>query len=298
MPHSFKTSDKMGVKAIVFGGRGQLGQALSAVSQLKKTPIEFLFLSRSEGDITDTATLYRIFSEHSPEYVINCAAYTAVDQAESDSDKAQLINVQGAENLAKLCQKYSSILIHISTDFVFGMNEGKALKEEDLPQPESVYGKTKWEGEKAVTAVLPEHFIIRTSWLYGEYGHNFYKTMLRLAASKKELGIVGDQIGSPTYTGDLATAIIAMIQSGSKSFGTYHYSNEGVASWYDFAKCIFEISGIGMKVKYLRSLDYPTPAKRPSFSLLEKHKIKTTFSLDIPHWKDSLKKCINNKLEP
>ena len=281
-------------KTIVFGGKGQLGSAIqSEVSRLGLSD-HFIFADRSSGDITNLETLSELFENHQPTFVVNCAAYTAVDQAESEEELATSINATGAKNVAQLCTTYQAKLIHISTDFVFGKNGGKALVEEDTCAPESVYGQTKLEGEKAIQNVLSEHFILRTSWLYSEYGKNFFKTMLRLAESRSEISVVGDQIGTPTYARDLAKVVLELIKRNSTSYGTFHYSNEGAASWYDFARAIFELSKVDIKVNYIRSEDYPTPAKRPNFSLLEKHKIKESFNLAIPNWRDSLAKCIAN----
>ena len=225
--------------------------------------------------------------------MINCAAYTAVDKAEDDIELCGLINKNGAANIAMLCQEFDTVMVHISTDFVFAGNSVHLLKETDTADPINVYGLTKLEGEMAVAAVLPAHFIIRTSWLYSEYGGNFVKTMLKLGADRDELNIIADQIGAPTYAIDLAKAILVIIESGKTAYGVYHYSNEGVTSWYDFAQGIFDLSNTDVKLFPIPTSKYPARAVRPKFSVMDKTKIKETFGLEIPYWRDSLTACIN-----
>ncbi|MES2545942.1 MAG: dTDP-4-dehydrorhamnose reductase [Bacteroidota bacterium] len=279
------------MKILVFGGYGQLGQCLKKVADSRE--IEGLvYLDEIEGNILDTKLLSHLFSLHQPEYVINCAAYTSVDKAEDEIDLARLINKTGAENVAKTCKQFNSILIHISTDFVFEGNNPKALIEEDLTEPINVYGLTKLEGEWAVASATNSYFTIRTSWLYSEFADNFVKTMLRLGSDRKELGIIVDQVGSPTYAIDLAGCILDIIQSKSNAFGLYHYSNEGVTSWYDFAKAIFDLASYSVKVKPIKTIEYPTKAIRPMFSVMDKSKIKKTIAIEIPYWRDSLATCI------
>ena len=282
----------MKLKTIVFGAEGQLGSMLQNCVAERNLAVHFIFLNAKQGDILNREIIETIFVTHQPQFVINCAAYTAVDLAEKEQSLARKLNVTGVENLAELCNSHNIILIHLSTDFVFGRNYGKAIVEEAPAEPESTYGSTKLDGELAIQKTLDRHLIIRTSWLYSEYGHNFYKTMLNLAESKDEINVVGDQIGTPTYARDLANAIISIIESEPQHFGIYHYSNEGAASWYDFAVAIFEYSNLTTKVNYIRTQDYPTAAKRPKFSVLEKYKIKETFNLSIPNWRESLKSCI------
>lgn len=279
------------MKILVFGGKGQLGQCLQKVTD-ERGIAGLVYLDEVEGNILDNNLLSNLLAIHQPDYVINCAAYTAVDKAEDEIELARLINKTGAENVANVCAEYNSILIHISTDFVFEGNDPKALQEEDITEPINAYGLTKLEGELAVEAATTDYFILRTSWLYSEFANNFVKTMLRLGAEREELGIIVDQIGSPTYAVDLAECIIDIIQSKSKSFGLYHYSNEGVTSWYDFAKAIFELAGNPVKVNALKTIDYPTKARRPIFSVMDKSKIKNTLVIEIPYWRDSLAICI------
>lgn len=282
----------MSTKILVFGGHGQLGQCLKKVADSRK--IEgLLYLDEVEGNILDISLLSELMKKHQPEYVINCAAYTAVDQAEDELDLARLINKTGAENVAKACKEFKSTLIHISTDFVFEGNTPKVLKEEDRTEPVNAYGLTKLEGELSVAAATSDYFILRTSWLYSECANNFVKTMLRLGSDRKELGVIVDQIGTPTYAIDLAECIFTIIQSKSKAFGLYHYSNEGVTSWYDFAKAIFELAVYPIQVKPLKTIEYTSNAIRPVFSVMDKSKIKNNFNIKVPYWRDSLAKCLS-----
>lgn len=278
-------------KILVIGAGGQLGQCLQTVAS-RRGIIDIAYASEREGNILDNAQLEQLFATVKPAFVINCAAYTAVDKAEDEVELCKAINETGALNLAKACVAHQATLIHTSTDFVFGGDEVKLLRETDLASPINVYGQTKLDGELAVAEVLKEHFIIRTSWLYAEYANNFVKTMLKLGAERDELGVIADQVGTPTYAIDLANAIFDIVEADNKAYGTYHYSNEGVTSWYDFAKAIFEISETSVKLNPIPGSAYPTKAKRPAFSVMDKSKIKTTFNLNIPYWRESLVKCI------
>ncbi len=276
---------------IVFGASGQLGQCLKKVAS-DRSVMNIIFPSEQEANILDTELLDVVFQKYKPAYAINCAAYTAVDKAEDDIDNARKINKTGAANLASLCKKHSCALVQISTDFVFKGNTPYPLSENDTAEPISIYGLTKLEGEQDVAAILSEHYIIRTSWLYSEYANNFVKTMLKLGADRDELNIIADQVGSPTYAIDLADAVLDIILSDKHEYGVYHYSNEGVTSWYDFAKGIFDISGTDVRVFPIRTSQYPTRATRPAFSVMDKSKIKNTFNLAIPYWRESLAVCI------
>lgn len=276
---------------LVFGGSGQLGQCLSAVAD-KINFDGIIFPPEGEANILDVEALTRLFEKHKPAYSINCAAYTAVDKAEDELETARKVNRDGAENLAKLCAKYNCTLIQISTDFVFEGNIPKLLNEDDATSPISVYGLTKLEGEEAVAANADKYYTLRTSWLYSEYGNNFVKTMLKLAVDRNELSIIADQVGTPTYAIDLAGAILHIINNDNQQYGIYHYSNEGVTSWYDFAVGIFDIAGVKIKVNPIKTSQYPTKATRPKFSAMDKSKIKSTFNLPIPYWRDSLIACI------
>nr|WP_299174911.1 dTDP-4-dehydrorhamnose reductase [uncultured Allomuricauda sp.] len=277
------------MKILVTGASGQLGSTFkSLVSEGKTADLDFIFKSSSELDITDFDAVNAELASSDYAYCINCAAYTNVDQAEEENDLAYRINVTGARNLAMNCNESSTVLIHISTDFVFDGFLNTPYIEEDIARPIGFYGDTKFKGERAIINNLEEYFILRTSWLYSEHGHNFMKTMLKLGAERDELSVVYDQIGTPTYALDLANVILHIIKAHSIDYGVYNYSNEGVGSWYDFAKEIFNQYKIDIDLKPIRSEEYPTPAERPKFSVLDKSKIKNTFGLQIPHWKDSL----------
>lgn len=278
-------------KIIVFGASGQLGQCLKTVSATKEIT-SIYFPDESEANILDEAALKQLFETHKPEWCINCAAYTAVDKAEDDVDTARKINKNGVENISALCAEYNSTLVHVSTDFVFKGDGHTPLTESDKADPVSIYGLTKLEGEQAVIDTLKKYYIIRTSWLYSEFGNNFVKTMLRLGAERDELKIVADQVGTPTYGIDLADCILQIISNGITAYGLYHYSNEGEISWYDFAKAIFEISDTKVKVFPIKTSEYPARATRPAYSVMDKSKIKRTFNIEIPYWRDSLVTCI------
>lgn len=278
---------------LVTGGKGQLATCIQKGS-IGLKDYDFVFIDYDELDITEEKAVKQFFKENIFAYVINCAAYTAVDKAETDIDLAKKVNELGARHLAEACAQSNGIFIQISTDFVFDGKQSKPYLEEDEAKPLNFYGLTKLNGEKAVAQALKEHFIIRTSWLYSEFGTNFLKTMLLLGSEKETLSVVCDQMGTPTYARDLASTILKFITEKSKAFGTYHFSNEGVASWYDFAKAIFEINGNKTKVHPIRTEAYPTPAKRPAYSVMDKTKIKSNLNIEIPYWRDSLKECIKN----
>ena len=280
------------MKIVVLGASGQLGHCLKKVAE-ERNITGISFPSEQDGNILAPDLLDLLFSKEKPEFVINCAAYTAVDKAEDDIDICRKVNRDGAENIAKTCLAHSATLIHVSTDFVFKGNVPQILSETDPAEPENIYGLTKLEGEAVITSVLEKHFTLRTSWLYSEFGNNFVKTMLRLGDERDQLGVIVDQVGSPTYAIDLAGAIFDIIESGSSEYGIYHYSNEGVTSWFDFAKTIFEISGTTVKVNPVKTSEYVTKAVRPAYSVMDKTKIKNTFGIQIPYWRDSLKVCIS-----
>ena len=272
---------------LVTGGNGQLASCIKDSASLLKQ-YHFMYVDIDELDITQSSAVTAFFDANAIQFCVNCAAYTNVDQSESESEIAEKVNVAGARNLAEACKKFNAKLIQISTDFVFDGKSSLPYVETDTTKPISIYGLTKLKGELATANTLREHFILRTSWLYSEHGNNFCKTMLRLAKEKKVLNIVSDQVGTPTYAVDLAAVILKIIKSDSSNYGVYHYSNEGVASWYDFAKAIFDLSGNNIELHPIRSEAYPTPAKRPAFSVMDKSKIKTALSVTIPYWRDSL----------
>lgn len=271
-----------------------MGQCLKDCEAAFGNGNEFRYFASQELDITDEAQVNNLLSGEKPDYVINCAAYTAVDKAEQEPERAHLVNEKGAEFLAKACSKLNITLIHISTDFVFGDVEPVPLSEQMETRPFGVYGRSKLFGEQRIAENLDSYFIIRTSWLYSEHQNNFMKTMLRLGKEREELSVVFDQVGTPTYAMDLAKCILIIINTGSQEYGIYHYSNEGVASWYDFAHAIFAHKGISINLKPITSDKYPTPAKRPNYSVLDKNKIKQNFKLQIKHWTESLEICLKN----
>lgn len=279
------------MKIIVTGSDGQLGNEFRTLA--KTSDWEFIFTDYQELDITDGQAVAKFFEENNPDYCINCAAYTAVDKAESDKERCDAINVNGGTNLAEACDKSGATLIHISTDFVFDGTAHKPLKEDEPTCPVNYYGESKLNAEASITKVLNRHFILRTSWLYSIYGNNFVKTMLRLSETKDELNIIADQIGTPTYARDLAVAIYQIIGNSSEAYGIYNFSNEGTASWYDFTKAIFEYAGVSTKVNPIPTEQYPTPAARPAYSVMDKSKFKNTFKHEIPYWRESLKECVD-----
>ena len=285
------------MKILVLGGVGQLGQCISKVAT-ERGITSISFVDEFVGNILDMKVLEDLFLQEKPKYVINCAAYTAVDKAEDEVELSRKINRDGAGNIAKMCVQFGAILLHISTDFVFEGNTPSLLEETSPSFPISMYGLTKLEGEKAITDLLPEHYIIRTAWLYSEFANNFMKTMIRLGTERDSLGVIADQIGSPTYGVDLAGVLLDIIASEKKAYGIYHYSNEGAISWYDFAKAIFELGNIEVKVNPLKTSEYPTKAARPAFSVMDKTKIKTTFGIEVPYWRDSLKVALSATKAP
>ena len=277
---------------LVTGAGGQLGQSLQFIA--KKYPeINFVFCDSKKLDITNKFAAEAVFNETKPDFCINAAAYTAVDKAEVEYEKANLINVTGSKNLAEICKHHNTILLHISTDFVFDGIKKTPYKEIDNTNPNGVYGQTKLDGELAIQAIWNKHFIIRTSWVYSQFGNNFMKTMLRLASERESLSVVNDQIGTPTNAIDLAEVLIKIIRTTKNkptndNFGIYNFSNEGQCSWYDFAKKIFEFNKIKIDLKPILTTEFPTPAKRPKFSVLDKFKIKTAFDIQIKTWEESL----------
>lgn len=285
------------MKILVTGAYGQLGNELKELAT-NYPHWEFLFTDVDSLDITNEQEVDVFFSENKPVFLVNCAAYTAVDKAETEKHAALKVNASAPGILAGAAKKQKAGFIHISTDYVFDGRTFKPYEEIDSVNPESGYGKTKLAGEHSIRGVNPNALIIRTSWLYSAFGNNFVKTMLKLGQEREMLKVVYDQVGTPTYAPDLAQSILTIIeiyQNQPEKFvpGIYHYSNEGVASWYDFAKAIFELAQINCKVLPVLSEEFPTAAKRPHYSVLNKSKIKATFNLEIPYWKESLKICIN-----
>ncbi len=279
-------------KILITGANGQLGSALNLILGQYPSLYELINTGHQELDITDKDRVEEYIAKTLPHFVINCAAYTAVDKAESEIDIATAINVEGVRNLARAANLHKLPIIHISTDFVFDGKTSIPLVEDSFCNPINVYGSSKYKGEQAAQAENSKHFIIRTSWLYSSVGHNFLKSITKLATERSTLSIVFDQIGTPTFANDLALAVKKIIDSELAAYGVYHFSNEGVASWYDFAKELIDIQGINCEIVPIVSSEYHTPAKRPAYSVLNKSKIKATFQIEIPYWKDSLRACI------
>lgn len=277
---------------LVTGASGQLGSELKELS--KEYPYRFIFASKNELDISDYEALEKFILTNLVDCVINCAAYTAVDKAEKEKELADKINHVAVKNLAMLSDKFGLKLVHISTDYVFDGKNFKPYTEEDTTSPQSIYGKTKLDGERAIIKINPRNsIIIRTSWVYSYYGNNFVKTMLKLGKTKESLNVVYDQVGTPTYAKDLAKAILEIIPKiKNEKVEIYNFSNEGVLSWYDFAKEIMKMSKIDCKIEPIETFEYPTPAQRPHYSLLNKAKIKKEFGINIPYWKDGLDDCL------
>ncbi len=275
---------------LVTGGNGQLGSEIREKSTNQHT---WFFTDSDNLDITNYEAVEQFFTQNKINLCLNCAAYTAVDQAEEMREICQKVNVDGVENLANACLNSDAVLVHISTDYVFDGTNHKPYQENDSISPINFYGQTKAESEKKALILNPKTFVIRTSWVYSKYGKNFVKTMQKLGSERESLNVIFDQIGTPTYAGDLADAILQItVVEKRNEYGIYHFSNEGVASWYDFAKAIFEQSGIICQVNPIETYQYPTPAKRPHYSVLNKAKFKETFNLKIPYWKDSLKEML------
>ena len=277
---------------LVTGSNGQVGSEIKELSQ--DYSYNFFFTDRNNIDITSKDDIRKFCQTNSINVIINCAAYTAVDKAESDMENADLVNRKAVKKLSIVAKELNIKLIHISTDYVFDGKNFKPYVEEFQTNPQSIYGKTKLDGENEIRDINPlNSIIIRTSWVYSYYGNNFVKTMLRLGKEKEELGVIFDQVGTPTYAKDLAITILDIVpQIENSKVEIYNYSNEGVLSWYDFAKEIMKMAKLNCKINPIETYQYPTPAKRPHFSLLNKSKIKSKFNLEIPYWKDGLDDCL------
>jgi len=284
------------MRVLITGSNGQLGSEIrELVANYKE--LDFVFKDLPDFNICNFNLLQVFITENNINAVINCAAYTAVDKAEEDAETAERVNSIGVSNLVNALAKVNGKLIHISTDYVFDGDHFLPYKESDPVSPIGVYGETKRAGELAVINSAIDAIVIRTSWLYSSYGNNFVKTMLRLGSEKENLGVIFDQVGTPTYARDLAKTCLEILcentsENISKNGSLYHYSNEGVASWYDFAIAIMNLGVVDCKVRPIETKDYPTLAKRPQYSVLNKSKIKTDFKIEIPYWRDSLKDCI------
>lgn len=284
---------------LVTGSKGQVGMELQILSS-QFSDFNFIFVDIEELDIANPVAVGSFFDENHVDYCINCAAYTAVDRAETETNLAWKVNTVGPENLSVACSKNKALIIHISTDYVYHTQSNKPYIESDFANPQGTYARTKLQGDEAVLRNHPgSSMVIRTSWVYSSHGNNFVKTMLRLGAEREELSVVYDQIGTPTYARDLALVLLQIVQKAEnqsverKFFsGIYHFSNEGVTSWYDFAVAIFDAKKMPVKVLPIETKDYPTAARRPMYSLLNKSKIKNTFGIEIAHWQHSLHDCL------
>ena len=280
---------------LVAGANGQLGQSLRFVAN-NYPEILFKFMDSKALDITNFENVKAVFAIHKPDFCINAAAYTAVDKAESEPERAEAINVTGTKNLAEVCKLHNTVLLHVSTDFVFDGSADKEYTENDVPNPTGIYGQTKLDGERAIQGLWQKHYIVRTSWVYSQFGANFLKTMMRFGHERDSLSVVNDQVGTPTNAVDLANALVKIILknkfSSIENYGIYNFSNLGQCSWYDFAKAIFEQFQVNVILKPIPSSDYPTPAKRPAYSVLDKAKIQDVFELEIKEWQESLRSVV------
>ena len=282
------------INLLVTGSSGQLGQCLKQLL-LSATDISCYFAAREDLDITNSDEVQRFFSEHNFDYCINTAAYTNVEKAESEQKEAFLINAEGAYSIAKACKKHNVVLLHISTDYVFDGMAKTPYQEQDPTNPLNVYGASKLKGEQHIVDTWNKHFIIRTSWLYSQYGHNFLNSMLEFAEQKKALTITTQQTGTPTNANDLAQVLVTIIKTRNTRYGVYHFSNQGEATWYDFATAIFKATGEIDTVNLAKTEHYATFAKRPSYSVLNCNKLKDTLGITYRNWEDSLKQIINSK---
>lgn len=283
-------------KILVTGSNGQLGKELQDKAS-SYPQFEFRFLSKEEMPVQDKQAVENIFRDYRPQYLVNCAAYTAVDKAEEEKESAFAINANAVGLLASACKSNYTKFIHISTDYVFNGRADKPYEEDAPVDPQSVYGASKLEGEKLALQNNRDSIIIRTSWVYSAYGKNFVKTMLRLLAEKKEISVVNDQFGSPTYAADLAEVLLFIIASQNWQQGIYHFSNEGVISWYDFASYIKELSGNSCTIHPVPTSQYPTAAKRPAWSVLDKRKIQQVYGVRLKNWQDSLAECLSKLIK-
>jgi dTDP-4-dehydrorhamnose reductase len=279
------------MKILVTGSNGQLGQCLQKHAK-SLTLFDFKFETLESLNLTQEETLTLYFEKHRPDFCVNCAAYTNVEAAEDNEKSAFQVNAEAVHNLAKLCEKFKTKLIHISTDYVFDGLKNRPYQESDKENSINVYGASKFQGETYISSTMNTYFMLRTSWLYSEFGHNFFNTILKKASSQLPLNITTEQIGTPTNANDLAKFILHLIQTDSVDYGLYHYSNKGEATWYDFARLILEEKNLGQGINLQATFSYPTKAKRPKFSVLDKSKVLSTFDIGIPHWRESLVKLL------
>ena len=282
----------MSKKVVVFGSNGQLGKCLQKVAPDYELDYDFIFADSETVDITDKDSVFNFFGEHQPDFCINAAAYTAVDLAEKEEEKAYEVNANGPANIAVACKEHKSVFIHISTDYVFDGETEISYDEENFTNPQSIYGKSKLQGEIVALENNPKSIIIRTSWLYSEFNKNFVKTMLHLFQDRDELNVVSDQFGQPTNANDLAEVIMEIIEFKNKKYGVYHFSNYPETNWSSFAQKIAEFSNAGIKINAITTAEYPTPAKRPIRSTMDLSKIEKDYQIDLKHWENSLEECL------
>ncbi len=287
----------MKLKVLITGSKGQLGNEIRMIAG-SRPDWEFFYTDVEELDISNQQAVHEYLEKYQPDVLINCASYTAVDKAEENKSIAELINAKAVEILANECSRQDAFMVHVSTDFVFGGEKNTPYVEADFPNPRSIYALSKFHGEQAFLEQAAKGCIVRTSWLYSSFGHNFVKTMLKLGKEKDQLGVVYDQVGTPTYAHDLARAIFELLDHRDRmeALEIFHYSNEGIASWYDFSAAVMEYAGLHCHVKPLLAVEYPLPASRPHYSVMSKKKIREFLGTEIPHWRQSLEKCIH-KLE-
>lgn len=289
----------MAKSVLVTGANGQLGKSIRARADLFPE-FRFLFTDVDSLDLRDKEAIREYVRSRDVRYILNCAAYTAVDKAESEVEACARVNRDAVRNIGEVARETGAIVIHVSTDYVFDGTNCRPYVETDATCPVSVYGRTKLEGERALMEACPDAVIIRTAWLYSEYGNNFVKTVLRLGRERETLRFIFDQVGTPTYAGDLAVAMLTVVrraEEGAFVPGVFHFSNEGVCSWYDFTIRILRLAGMRVRVLPIETKDYPTPARRPHYSVLNKAKIKAAYHIEIPYWEDSLAVCMSNNIE-
>lgn len=279
-------------KILVIGGNGQLGNCIRKIAPDFELDYEFIFTDSQTLDVTNEDQVNSFFYDNKPDFCINASAFTAVDLAETEKDKAFAVNAQGVANLAEACKEYKIVLIHVSTDYVFDGETNLCYSEDDFTNPIGIYGESKLRGEELALEINPQTIIIRTSWLYSEFNKNFVKTMLHLFSQKSELGIVSDQFGQPTNANDLAEAIMNIIEFPKKTYGAFHFSNYPETTWFEFARKIAEFSKSEIKLNPLTTEQYPTPAKRPKRSTMCLDKIEETYNIEPKHWENSLEECV------
>ena len=279
-------------RILIVGGNGQLGNCIRKIAADFENRYEFNFTDSTTLNVNDRESISDVFYDFKPHFCINASAYTAVDLAEKEPEKAFAVNAEGVANLAEACEEYNCVLIHVSTDYVFDGETSISYSEDSFTNPQGVYGASKLKGEELATDINPKAIVIRTSWLYSEFNKNFVKTMLNLFSQKDELGIVADQFGQPTNANDLAEAIMKIIETEPKTYGIFHFSNYPETTWFEFAQKIAEFSGSNIKLNAITTEDFPTPAKRPKRSTMSLDKIESIYNIQLKHWENSLQDCI------